>query len=125
MQHLLIEKSERTPSIEFYTHGELRMEGRSIPENALEFYEEIIEWVKELRKIKPEKVDLHVELEFFNTSTSKLLLHLFKQLDSFKKENSEAQIYWYHEKGDDDMKEAGEDYKSILKLPFHIIEMED
>ena len=124
MQHLLIEKSERTPSVEFYTHGELSLEGRSIPENALEFYEEIIEWVKELKKTKPEKVELHVKLEFFNTSTSKLLLHLFKQLDLFKKDNIDAQIYWYHEKGDDDMLEAGDDYKSILKLPFHILVME-
>jgi hypothetical protein len=120
MQNLLIEKSERTPSVEFYANGKLTLEGRSIPENALEFYEEIIEWVKELKKTKPEKVELHVKLEFFNTSTSKLLLHLFKQLDLFKKDGVEAEIHWYHEKGDDDMLEAGDDYKSILKLPFHI-----
>ena len=36
---------------------------------------------------------------------------------------NEVVILWYYEEEDDDMLEAGEDYQSIIKVPFKMVEM--
>ncbi|MBO7596417.1 MAG: SiaC family regulatory phosphoprotein [Bacteroidales bacterium] len=36
---------------------------------------------------------------------------------------AEVVINWYYEEDDEDMLEAGEDYQSILKLPFKMVEI--
>ncbi len=66
-------------------------------------------------------------MEYFNTSSSKCILDVFKKLENvFKKNNEEGvTINWYYEEDDEDMLEAGEDYQSILKIPFKMIELEE
>ena len=43
------------------------------------------------------------------------------ELAIFKNGKGEANITWMHNENDDDMLEAGEDYKSILSIPFNIV----
>jgi hypothetical protein len=46
MDTLLIEGSSKTPLIDFNgIEGKLLLEGRSIPENSLDFYRPIMEWL--------------------------------------------------------------------------------
>jgi hypothetical protein len=123
MENLLINKTDKTPSIKFNTDGELRIEGRSIPENSIEFYQGVISWLTEFKKTNPKKIDLHVSLEYFNSSSGKLLLILFRHLEQIKKEGYDAKIYWYHVENDEDMAEAGQDYESIIKLPFKYVQV--
>jgi Domain of unknown function (DUF1987). len=122
MENLVIEKGPRTPGVDFNVNGELRIEGRSTPENAVEFYEVLINWVKEFKKKKPTVLNLHVNFEFFNTSSSKLLITIFKQIEKFKSDGFEPNIFWYYDESDEDMFQSGKDYQSILKIPFHIMQ---
>jgi hypothetical protein len=119
MQDLIKARGEKTPLIEFYESGELRIEGRSSPENPSEFYQDVLDWVREYTDSCPAKTTIHVKLDYFNTSTSKLLLNLFRQFEEIKKTGSEICIYWYHEKDDSDMMEAGQYFEIVTKLPFH------
>ncbi len=52
---------------------------------------------------------------------------MFKKLETVYKKNGEkgVVINWYYEEDDEDMLEAGEDYQSILKIPFKMIELEE
>jgi hypothetical protein len=62
-----------------------------------------------------------VGLEYFNTSSSKCLLDIFRKLESLSKSGkSEIKVIWLYEEEDEDMMEAGDDYKTIVKLPFEI-----
>ena len=45
MEDLKLEGSAKTPFVEFNSKGELLLKGRSIPENSIEFYKPIIEWI--------------------------------------------------------------------------------
>ena len=123
MENLLIEKSEKTPYVEFNINGELRIEGRSIPEDSRAFYQGALNWLHEFRKINPQKVTLHIRLTYFNTSSSKLILSTFRMLEQFDDVGIATNIYWYHEEDDEDMIEAGNDYKTIVKLPFHFVQV--
>ena len=66
---------------------------------------------------------LNVQLEYFNTSSSKCILDVFKKLESVS--GSEVSVKWYYEEDDEDMLEAGEDYEAIIDLPFEMIEVEE
>ena len=66
---------------------------------------------------------MNVQLEYFNTSSSKCILDVFKKLESIQKGKQEVIINWYYEEDDEDMLEAGEDYESIIRVPFKMIEI--
>ncbi len=124
---LEIQGTNKTPYIKFDPEaGELIMKGRSIPENAVEFYKPLVDWLNEYAKNPKDKTTVKIQLEYFNTSSSKCILDVFKKLEEIhKKEGKEVVINWYYEEDDEDMLEAGEDYQSILKIPFRMIEIED
>jgi hypothetical protein len=44
-------------------------------------------------------------------------------LEAIHKSNHEVVINWYYEEDDEDMLEAGEDYESIIRIPFKMIEI--
>lgn len=121
-----MEGSPKTPTINFDEgSGVLEVKGRSIPENSVEFYKPLNEWVEEYGKSpKPETV-FDVKLEYFNTSSSKCILDLFKLLESLNGNGTEVKVNWYFEEDDEDMEEAGEDYQAIINLPFKMIEVEE
>ncbi len=41
------------------------------------------------------------------------------------KKGAKVEVNWYYEEDDEDMFEAGEDYQSIINIPFKMIEMEE
>lgn len=123
MDNILLTPSPKTPHISFDAEkGSLEIKGRSIPENALEFYRPLIEWVEKYASQSKPETNVHIQLEYFNTSSSKCLLDLFKKLETI---GNKVIINWYYEQDDEDMLEAGEDYEAIINIPFKMIEVEE
>jgi hypothetical protein len=110
MERLVIEASTHTPLIEFDPCGKLKLEGRSFPENVAIFYDPLIDFVKELHV---ESVTIDVNLEYFNTASSKKLMDLFKHLDANRNVQS-ILINWHYEEGDDDNFETAEIFEEAL-----------
>ncbi|MBS3769493.1 MAG: DUF1987 domain-containing protein [Bacteroidales bacterium] len=126
MESLSIEGTNKTPSVKLDpVSGVIEIKGRSIPENSIEFYRPIVEWLDEYAKNPNKKTTVNVQLEYFNTSSSKCILDIFKKLESLKKSRNEVIINWYYEEDDEDMLESGEDYESIIRIPFKMIEIVD
>lgn len=123
MENLKHEGSSKTPEVDFNSSGELLLKGRSIPENSIEFYKPLIEWLEAYAESPSSTTVLSVQLEYFNTSSSKCILDVFKKLESVS--GSEISIKWHYEEDDEDMLEAGEDYDAIIDLPFEMIEVEE
>lgn len=125
VENLKLEASAKTPAVLFDSvMGKLELRGRSIPENSIEFYRPLNEWIDQYANTPKEQTVIDVKLEYFNTSSSKCILDLFKKLERLNG-SSEVQINWYFELDDEDMEEAGEDYKAIINLPFNMIEVEE
>jgi len=123
---LKIEGTPKTPEVVMDpTAGKLMLKGRSIPENSIEFYKPLIDWIDEYGKTALDHTEIFIKLEYFNTSSSKCILDVFKKLESLKQDGKEVVVKWYYECDDEDMLEAGEDYEAILDLPFEMIEMEE
>jgi hypothetical protein len=123
MENLNLSGSPKTPEVNFSTSGELWLKGRSIPENSIEFYKPLMDWLEDYGKDPNANTVLNVQLEYFNTSSSKCILDLFKKLETIS--GSSLNVNWYYEEDDEDMLEAGEDYQAIIKVPFKMIEVEE
>jgi hypothetical protein len=114
-----IEATPKTPKVIFDpSAGVVEIRGRSIPENSVEFYKPIMDALEKYEKSpKPETI-VHVQLEYFNTASSKCILDFFKKLEEMNNKVTKVTINWYYEEDDEDMQEAGEDYQTIVNLPF-------
>jgi len=126
MELTTIDGTPKTPSVSMNPQtGVIEIKGRSIPENSIEFYKPVVDWLEEYAKRPASKTVVNVQLEYFNTSSSKCILDVFKKLEVLKKNQNEVVINWYYEEDDEDMLEAGEDYESIIKVPFKMIQVVD
>ncbi len=126
MKSISIPGTPKTPSVEFDADtGKIEIKGRSIPENSIEFYKPLVDWLDEYAKVAKDVTEVNIQLEYFNTSSSKCILDVFKKLENVNKSANKVEINWYYEEDDEDMLEAGEDYQSIIKIPFNMIEIEE
>ena len=126
MDNLNIEGSPKTPSVKFDSNeGTLELKGRSIPENSVEFYQPLYEWLDNYSSNKKAKTIIDIKLEYFNTSSSKCILDIFKKLEAINGNGSDVQVNWYFEEDDEDMEEAGQDYQAIIGLPFNMVEVDE
>ncbi|MCD4834318.1 MAG: DUF1987 domain-containing protein [Bacteroidales bacterium] len=126
MESIALEGTPKTPTVNMDgATGIVEIKGRSIPENSIEFYRPLVEWLEEYSKEPQQLTTVNIQLEYFNTSSSKCILDVFKKLEAIKKARNEVIINWYYEEDDEDMLEAGEDYESIIRIPFKMIEVVD
>ncbi len=126
MEELIVEGSSKTPTIKFNPEtGYLLVRGRSIPENSIEFYKPLVDALEAYNKNSKSQTKVDIQLEYFNTSSSKCILDVFKKLEVINSGSSEVTINWYYEEDDEDMLEAGEDYQAIISVPFKMVEVEE
>jgi hypothetical protein len=126
MDNLIIEGSKQTPEINFdAASGILSLSGRSIPENTFEFFNPVLNWLDAYALEAPDKVVAKINLEYFNTSSSKYILEILKRLKGILKDGKEVLVQWYYEEDDEEMMETGEDYEDVSGLTFEIIGIEE
>lgn len=110
MESLTILGTNSTPSVSFNPDGRLLMEGRSLPENVEIFYAPLGKWIS---KLKADEVQFDVNLEYFNSASSKKILELLKILDA-NTNVKKILIIWHYEEGDDDCLESGQIFEELL-----------
>lgn len=126
MQKIELKETVTTP----YTlldadNGIIRIEGRSIPENVIDFYQPILNWIDEYAKEPKNTTEVHFKLEYFNTSSSKRLFDIMKKVENIALPNlNTVFINWYYEEDDEDIYFAGNDYKALItRIDFNLIEI--
>lgn len=128
MENFFLEGSSKTPELSFDPNtGSFSISGRSIPENSIEFYKPLFEWLDNYSESANDSTELDVKLEYFNTSSSKCLVEIFRKLEKLQEKGKEVKVNWYYEEDDEDMEESGEDFQEIIDVPIvmHPVEEED
>ncbi len=126
MDAVNIEPSSKTPKVCLdSSQGVFEIEGRSIPENSTEFYKPVFDWLDAYIGSSNSETEFNFKLEYFNTSSSKCILDIFRKLEKLHESGSNVTIKWHYEEDDEDMQEAGEDYQSIVKVPVELVMMEE
>jgi hypothetical protein len=122
MEKLYIERTDRTPLIEF-TDGQLRIWGTFVPENPLEFYLVLHEWVKEY-SIAPEPVTIvDLGIVYIRGHVMPYLQKLLEELILLNSEQHLVIINWYYCMNTIDIK-AGKFLSRKLNYAFNFVEFE-
>jgi hypothetical protein len=122
-ERLLNEPSKRTPWI-ILEPGRIFIMGRSIPENPGEFYRPVLDWIAAYLKSPGQKTVIEFGFEYINTTSTKWIYTILKDLSEMKELGKYATVSWYFEHGDEDMGELGFILRSLVDCPFVIVEVE-
>jgi hypothetical protein len=91
MEPIIIEGTPKTPTIRFdASTGLIEIKGRSIPENSIEFYKPMVDWLEQYSANPAPKTVVNIHLEYFNTSSSKCILDVFKKLEAIHKAKNDV-----------------------------------
>lgn len=133
MEKLIIEPTLNTPSVILDPEkNHFQFSGESRPEDVRNFYIPILEW---LDKYTTEQIsqngieektnrEFHFNFEYFNSTSAKYILDLFKILSKFQSEGIDTGVYWHYEEDDEDMLEVGMEMSRMSKLPFEYVKIE-
>ena len=118
-----VEPTKRTPRI-ILRPGRIFVVGRSIPENPGIFYRPVYEWIVDYIKSGTEETSIEFGFEYINTSSTKWIYNIIKEIAKMKNLEENVKIYWYYDRGDEDMCELGFILRSLVECQFHIIEVD-
>ncbi len=126
MENLHIKGNIKSPTLEFnFEKGVLDIYGRSHPEHAINIYEPALHWLDEYSKNPKPETTVNVSLEYFNTSSSKVIFDIFKRLEKLHASGNKVTVKWHYEEDDDDLREEGEMFSELIKVPVELIAVKE
>ena len=116
-------KTDSTPLIIIdETKGYMKFEGESYSENVTAFYKIVTDWLSRYLKSDFESLTFDCALEYFNSSTSKLLYNMLADMDRSAASGKNIVVNWYADSDNDIIIESGEDFEEDIKsLTFNMI----
>lgn len=121
MEELIISPTKNTPEIMLNPVGRIRIRGRSIHENVNDYFAPVETWISNYIKAPAEVTYVEINLEYFNSASAKVFIHLFQMLTYVTLKHKKYVFNWYFEDGDEDILERGEYFASVLDVPFNFI----
>jgi hypothetical protein len=122
MEKLIIEPTLNSPRVVLDPAEKVfELSGESRPENVRNFYMPILEW---LEKYAPEckgSCTFKFDFEYFNSTSAKYILDIFKVLNSIREKGSEIRVRWHYEADDEDMHEVGMEMSRMSGLKFDYV----
>jgi SiaC family regulatory phosphoprotein len=121
MEELRLLATKNTPEIILNPEGRIKIRGRSIHENVIDFFAPVEDWITEYILDPAEVTTVDINLEYFNSSSAKVFVHLLQKIGYVSLKHKKFVFNWYYEDGDDDILERGEFFSSVLDVPFNFI----
>lgn len=133
MEKLIIEPTLNTPGVTLDPVKNLfQFSGESRPENVRKFYMPVLEWLEnysaEVATLDVKSTSMtrefHFDFEYFNSTSAKYILDIFKTLGHLHSEGVSIVVHWHYEEDDEDMLEVGQEMSRMSRLPFEYIKTE-
>ena len=122
MEKLEIKETAQTPFVSFNGQtGAMEIKGRSIPEEADNFWLPVLSWFESFMLNPTDSVTIKLDFEYFNISSSKRILFLLYKLNELDTNGKDVKVEWHYKQSDVDMYEVGQDYAYMVKVPFEFI----
>ena len=107
-------------SVDYYA-GRIEISGNSYPENPIEFFSPVLEYLKTYLNYRKKSVSLILKINYFNTTSSRYLFKMLQLLAGFRQRGYPLQIIYHHRPGNDDMLESWQEFMQELSLDFEIV----
>jgi SiaC family regulatory phosphoprotein len=130
MEKLIIEPTANSPQILLDPEaGKFEFSGESRPENVRKFYLPVLEWMEAYtasmadlgKDERPSGLKCLFNFEYFNSTSAKYILDIFKSLNAIHALEISLDIKWLYEEDDEDMLEVGQEMSRMSKLEFEYI----
>ncbi len=119
MDSLHIKITDSTPEIYLDKKGnKFEISGRSLPEEAMAFYQPVKEWIKNYTQEPNTETEFIFKLEYINSASVRALNDILSILESLYLRGFNVVIKWKYSHEDNEIKETGEEFAEIYKLPF-------
>jgi hypothetical protein len=120
MDILIIKPTKTTPYVCFDPFsGNYEISGKSFSGDPNKIFDSIFEWLNNNISCLSHKVELNIKLNYFNSSSIRLILKMLKLLEEQYKSGKEIEIIWYVNDDDDD--NEGVMFSQILDIPIRIV----
>jgi SiaC family regulatory phosphoprotein len=117
-----IEAADDTPEIDLDAQNLVfRITGTSTPENAVEFYAPVVDWIDDNKKNLTDKLLCEFNFKYLSSSSHKMIYEILSQLEELVNKENGVEVIWKYKEIDEDMLEVGEDFDALLKIPFKFI----
>ena len=123
MEAFVREKTKSTPWIRFDPQNHsLEIKGESYPENSAKFYSPMLEWLETyLQSVDNQPIHVDMELIYFNSSSSKILMNFFDMLEDAAQRGVPVSVDWKYDQDNDIALECGEEFQEDLEhVSFHL-----
>lgn len=94
--------------------------GKACPEDAGDFYDPILTWIERYCLDPAEETPFVFKLSYFNSASSKIILHIMQKLEQLFQMGHKVSVKWYYYEDDEELYYAGEDFAEILNVPFEL-----
>ena len=109
--------------------GQVRLAGQSYPENAVAFYQPLLQWTQDFLQLEghtQQSLVVDIDISYFNSSTSRALQLLFETLDAAAANGHDVVINWHHHEDNEMSEEYGEDFQEdMTEVTFNILAYDD
>jgi len=121
--YLETQKSPSTPYILVdEANNYMRMEGRSFHESVVESFRDINNWLDGYLQTDFGTFTFDCEMNYFNSSTAKLLLNLIMKMDNHVGASKNIIVNWITTTSNEIVMECGEDFQEdVNKLEFNLV----
>ena len=124
MERIQITPEKNSPKVDFDPeNGVLTFEGKSLMEDSESFYLPLVDWIMRYAEEPHKGTVVDFKFDYFNTSTSKWLVTITKQLKVLYDKDQDTVVNWYWP--DDDILEYGEVIRDLVDMPINLIEVEE
>ena len=107
MEELKFAPTKNTPEIILNPDGKIRIKGRSIHENAADFFAPVEDWISEYILSPANVTSVDIALDYFNSASAKIFISLLQKITYVTLKHKKFVINWYYEDGDEDILETG------------------
>jgi hypothetical protein len=117
-----LEATKYSPYIELDdTLGSLKIIGESYPENALELFLPLLNKVDSYFAIGKRKLAIELQIDYLNTSSSKMLIDLICKLSDYFDKGNQISAVWTYPEDDDDYREQCVMFLEDAHFPHELI----
>ncbi|MGE0078654.1 MAG: DUF1987 domain-containing protein [Bacteroidales bacterium] len=101
--------------------GFFEIKGKSLPEDAIEFYRPLEKYIIEYAKSPQPVTTINLKLEYLNSSSSKKLLDLIGHIEKMASQGYQVDLNWFHREDDQDMIDEGVEFAHMTSLKVNFI----
>ncbi len=114
--------TEETPGVILdQSEGRFEFTGKSLPENANEFFDKIFSWFQAYSDKPNKKTDIVFKVDYFNSSSSRKFVEILILLEDTISKGNQVSVKWYSQKHDEMIEERGRELSAVLDIPFEFL----